>query len=149
MEQFQQGLGLTVVIFLVLFGIALLVGAIILRAACWLFNKMAGGEGSPGSVPSPGFGKAMLMVLVIGIIQVVAGIVMGILLVNAGMGIVMLQLVSTPISFLVAAGMISALLPTSFSRGLGVALCQFIISILIIVFVVVIFVVIGAILFAA
>jgi hypothetical protein len=148
MEQFQQGLGLTVVIFLVLFGIALLVGAIILRAACWLFNKMAGGEGSPGSVPSPGFGKAMLMVLVIGIIQVVAGIVMGILLANAGMGIVMLQLVSTPISFLVAAGMISALLPTSFSRGLGVALCQFIISILILVFVFLIFGVIGAILFA-
>ena len=149
MEQFQQAAGLTIVFFLIGFGIALVIGAIILRAACWLFNKMAGGEGSPGSVPSPGFGKAMLMVLVIGIIQVVAGIVMGILLANAGMGIVMLQLVSTPISFLVAAGMISALLPTSFSRGLGVALCQFIISILIIVFVVVIFVVIGAILFAA
>ena len=145
---FQQAAGLTIVFLVIGLLIGLAIAAVILRAACALFNKMAGGAGSPGSVPSPGFGKAMLMVLVIGIIQVVAGIVLGVMGVTANMTPIMANLISTPISFLVSAGMISALLPTSFGKGLGVALCQFIIMILILVAVVVIFLVIGAAMFA-
>ncbi len=145
---FQQAAGLTIVFLVIGLLIGLAIAAVILRAACALFNKMAGGAGSPGSVPSPGFGKAMLMVLVIGIIQFVTGIVLGVMGVTANMTPIMANLISTPISFLVSAGMISALLPTSFGKGLGVALCQFIIMILILVAVVVIFLVIGAAMFA-
>ena len=145
---FQQAAGLTIVFLVIGLLIGLAIAAVILRAACALFNKMAGGAGSPGSVPNPGFGKAMLMVLVIGIIQFVTGIVLGVMGVTANMTPIMANLISTPISFLVSAGMISALLPTSFGKGLGVALCQFIIMILILVAVVVIFLVIGAAMFA-
>ena len=145
----QQAAGLTIVFLVIGLLIGLAIAAVILRAACALFNKMAGGAGSPGSVPSPGFGKAMLMVLVIGIIQFVTGIVMGVVgVVTPDMGLVTTNLISAPISFLVSAGMISAMLPTSFGKGLGVALCQFIIMVLIIVILVVIFVVIGAAMFA-
>ena len=36
-----------------------LIGAVCLRAAVALYNKMAGGPSSPSSVPEPTFGKAM------------------------------------------------------------------------------------------
>lgn len=133
---------LTIVLLLAGFFIALVVGAIILRAGCWLFNKMAGGEGSPGSVPGPGFGKAILVVLVTGIVQVVAAFVLGSIL--AGRGLAMINLISLPLSFLVSAGMISALLPTSFVKGLGVAVCEYIMMIVVFAIVFVIFGTIGA-----
>jgi len=143
----EAAAGLTIVFFLAGFFIALVVGAIILRAGCWLFNKMAGGEGSPGSVPGPGFGKAMLVVLVTGIVQVVASFVLvRIGAIRVDMGPAMINLISLPLSFLVSAGMISALLPTSFSKGLGVAVCQYIIMIVVIAIVFVIFGTIGAVL---
>jgi hypothetical protein len=40
--------------------IATVIGAVIFRAACWLFNKFAGGAGAPGAIPEPDFGRAML-----------------------------------------------------------------------------------------
>jgi hypothetical protein len=35
------------------------IGAVFLRAAVALYNKLAGGPSSPSSVPEPTFGKAM------------------------------------------------------------------------------------------
>jgi hypothetical protein len=135
---------MTLIILAVGVFVLLAIAAVILRAACWVFNKMAGGEGSPGSVPPPGSGKAMLMVLVIGVVQYLSGIVLAIIgVITPAMSLLTVQLISTPISFLVAAGMISAILPTSFSRGLGVAACQFVIVILIIIFIVVVVVAVG------
>ncbi len=145
----EAAAGLTIVFFLVGFFIVLVVGAIILRAGCWLFNKMAGGEGSPGSVPGPGFGKAILVVLVTLIVQVVAGIVLGAIgSLRADMGPAMINLISLPLSFLVSAGMISALLPTSFVKGLGVAVCEYIMMIVVFAIVFVIFGTIGAVMLA-
>jgi hypothetical protein len=37
--------------------IGTVIGAVILRTACWLYNKAAGGE----AVPEPSFAKAMLI----------------------------------------------------------------------------------------
>jgi len=47
-----------------------LFGAIVLRAACWLFNKLAGGADSPPAVPEPGLVKAIAIVLIAMVIQV-------------------------------------------------------------------------------
>ncbi|MDP7205980.1 MAG: hypothetical protein QGH11_10440, partial [Pirellulaceae bacterium] len=74
-----------------------------------------------------------------------AGFVLGAIgVIRADMGPVMINLISLPLSFLVSAGMISALLPTSFGKGLGVAVCEYIIMIVVIVIVFVIFGTIGA-----
>src|SRR5262249_51103599 len=70
-------------------------GARALRAACALYNKLPGGEGSPGSVPELPFGKAM-------------GITFLTSLVNAVVGF---RLLSGLIGLLVMAALISALLP--------------------------------------
>lgn len=37
--------------------IGTMIGAVFLRVACTLYNKMADGKGSPSSVPEPPFGK--------------------------------------------------------------------------------------------
>ena len=60
------------------FGVAIgtLIGAIILRAACSFYNKLAGGAGSPSAVPEPTFSKA-------------AGISFVTMLVNFGIGMVL------------------------------------------------------------
>jgi hypothetical protein len=88
------------------------IGALFLRAGCVLHNKLVGGKGSPGSVPEPQLGKAM-------------GIAFVTTLVNAVMGF---ELLSAPVSLLVMAGMCSALLPTTFTRGLLVVLCYLLVG---------------------
>jgi len=42
--------------------------AFFLRAACWLFNHMAGGPRASGSVPEPSFGKSALIVVMLTLI---------------------------------------------------------------------------------
>ncbi len=44
-------------------GVAILtlIGAVMLRAACALYNKIAGGSGSSNSVPEPDFGWSLLI----------------------------------------------------------------------------------------
>jgi hypothetical protein len=106
------------------------IGAVFLRAACALYNKQAGGKGLPDSVPEPLLGKAMGITFVTTLVNGIAGFVIGLLVgaggAAAGSGergpAVMAQLLSLPVSLLVMAGMNSALLPTTFSRGLSVAL---------------------------
>ncbi len=120
---------LCVLVFAIPAGIV--IGSVFLRAACALYNQLAGGKGSPASVPELLFGRAMGITGVTTLVNAVAGYVIGSLVgagnAAAGAGergpAVLAQLLSLPVSLLVMAGMNSALLPTTFSRGLLVALC--------------------------
>ncbi len=111
-----------------------LVGAVILRAACSLYNKMASQE---NRVPEPGFGKALGITLVTMIVNVVVGFMVGLITgggaAAAGVGAqgaqVISALISLPVGFFVMAGMLTAMLPTSFGRALLVTLVQYAISI--------------------
>jgi hypothetical protein len=130
-------------LFIKVFAIALgtVIGAGFLCVACALYNKLAGGQGSPSSVPELLLGKAMRIAFVTTLFDVVAGFVIG-LLVGAssaatGSGVrgpaVVAQLLSLPVSLLVMAGMNCALLPTTFTRGLLVALCCLLVVLLAVV----------------
>jgi hypothetical protein len=117
----------------VLVAIGTVTGAIILRAGCWLYNKLAGGAGSGNSVAEPDFGKAMLICFVTSLVQCGVGVVAGIA--GAGfaaqMGPTAVNLITLPLSFLTMAAMLSAMLPTTFVRGLLVALLQLVVCLII------------------
>jgi hypothetical protein len=107
--------------------IGALISAVILRAACSFFNKLAGPD---RAVPEPGFGKAMGIAVVCLLVNLVASVAIG-LIVGAGGGVaqagkgatqLIANLVSIPVSFLVMGGILTAMLPTSFQRGVLVAL---------------------------
>ena len=109
------------------FAVALgtVIGAVFLRAACAFYNKLAGGKGSPSSVPEPLLGKAMGITFVTTLANAVAGSVIGVL-VGAGSAAagdsergsaVIAQLLTLPVSLLVMAGLNAALLPTTFAGG--------------------------------
>ena len=112
------------------FVVCLLVGAVVLRAACALFNKLAGQD---KRVPEPGFGKAMGIVVVTLIVNVVVGGVLGLLLAGGGAAAgadqrsmqLLINVISIPIGFLTMAGMLTVMLPTSFGRALLVTLAQY------------------------
>ncbi len=119
-------MGLCVLVFALLIGS--LIGAIILRAACWLFNKFAGDPPPPGGVPGPDFGQAFLMAFVAMLVQLGVSFVielMGVGGAAAGGNPQTVQLVSSlislPISFLVLSGIVASMLPTSFVKGMCVA----------------------------
>jgi hypothetical protein len=108
-----------------------LIGGLFLRAAIGLYNRMAGGVSSPGSVPVPGFGKAIgiafLTILATAIVVFVAGWAVNTGFVAAGAGErgfdLLAQVISVPASLLVMAGMLTAMLPTSFGKAVLVTLC--------------------------
>jgi hypothetical protein len=137
--------------------IGTLIGAVILRAACWLYNSMVGGPKSPSAVPEPTMGRAMGIVFVTLLVNFAVSFGVG-LVVGGGaaaaggdtqMAGIIAQLVSIPISFLVMAGMLTALLPTTFPRALLVALLEFAISIVIGIGIVVVVMIVVAVLAAA
>jgi hypothetical protein len=97
-------------------------GAVILRAACALYNKMAGGAGSPSAVPKPEWGRAILITFVTAIVNFGAGLLLGF-----GGGEMLNILIAVPAAFLVMAGMLTAMLPTSFPRALLVTLLYYVI----------------------
>jgi hypothetical protein len=92
------------------------IGALLLRVGCRFYNRLVGGTGSPSSVPEPLFRKA------VGITFVTA-------LVNAVMGF---QPLPALVGFLVMATLISALLPTTFTRGMMVVLCYILVGIVVV-----------------
>jgi hypothetical protein len=124
-----------------------LIGAVFLRAACALYNKFAGGKRSPSSVPEPPLGKAMAITFLTALVNTVVGVMIGLLIrgsdTAAGAGesgaAITEQLLSLPVSLLVMAGMNAAKLPTTFTRGLLVALCYFLVVLFVIVVLAVIF----------
>jgi hypothetical protein len=134
---------LGMVLFAKVFAIALgtVIGAWILRAACALYNKLAGGKGSPSSVPELLFGKAMGITFVTILVDAVAGSVIGLLVgasgAAAGSGerspAVIARLLSLPVSLLVMAAMNYALLPTTFVRGILIALCYLLVVFFVVV----------------
>lgn len=111
--------------------LATVIGAVFLRAACTLYNKLADGTGSPSSVPELSLGKAMGISFATTLVNAVARFAIG-LLVGAGGAargpVVIAQLLSLPVGLLVMAGLNSALLPTTFARGLSIALCYVLVA---------------------
>jgi hypothetical protein len=118
-----------------------LIGAVFLRAAVALYNKMAGGASSPGSVPEPAFGKAMWIIFATSVWQIViAGLYIGISTgagpVAAGAGgkgvDVVAQLISLPVGLLIMAAVLSAKLPTTFGRAVLVTFCYMLMVLLVV-----------------
>jgi hypothetical protein len=116
-----------------------LIGAVVLRAAVALYNKLAGGASSPGSVPEPAFGKAMWITFATSLAQMVVGVLIG-LVTGAGetgpgargQGVdVVAQVFSFLVSLLLMARMLSAMLPTTFGRALLVTLCYVLVVLLV------------------
>lgn len=114
--------------------IGTLIGAIILRAACWAFNKLCQPE---NRVEEPSFGKSLLMALVSMVAQLVVGFGIGLVfgagLAAAGFEQWQIQLIvnaiSLPVGVLVMAGTITLILPTSFGRAILIALLYLAITI--------------------
>jgi len=121
--------------------IGTLVGAVLLRAGIALYNRFAGGREAPGAVPEPAFGKAMgimfVTFLVNGVVNFVMGLMLGAGAVAAGSRMggvnIVAQLVSIPVSLLVMATMLMAMLPTTFGRGILVTLCYMLVVLFVVV----------------
>jgi len=121
-------------------GLALgtLIGAVFLREAIALYNKMAGGASSPSSVPKPLFGKAMWISFDTCVAQVIVGLFVGLTGTGAspagagarGVNVVAL-LISILVGLLIQVAILSEKLPTSFGRAILVTLCDLLIVILV------------------
>ena len=102
------------------------VGAMILRAACSLFNKFAGGRDAQGAVPDPSFGRAVGISFVATLIQMVIAFVLSLATRAGGIGDMVtpaiLRLAFLPLSICVLASITTAVLPTSFGKGMLIAL---------------------------
>jgi len=116
------------------------IGAVCLRAAVALYNKMAGGASSPSSVPEPAFGKAMWISFDIFVAQIVAGLLINGLVTGGGAAAagarghaadVVAQLILFPVTLLITAEMLSARLPTTFGRAFLVTLCEMVVVLLV------------------
>jgi hypothetical protein len=109
--------------------IGTVIGAIVLRAACWLYNKIAGDATDSASVREPSFGGAMAITFV----TMLANFTTDLLLLFYGkaaeMSYLKVSLISASISFVVASVMIAALLPTTFGRAMAVVILQLLIGI--------------------
>jgi hypothetical protein len=107
--------------------IAALITAVMVRAACSFFNKLAGAD---RAVPEPSFPKALGIAVVGMVTNVVVSTLLGLVLgvaghaaqLNAGPTELIANLISIPVSFFVLGGILTVMLPTSFQRGLLVAL---------------------------
>jgi len=116
--------------------IGTLIGAVILRAAIALYNKMAGGASSPSGVPMPAFGKAMWISFAICFAQIVVGFLIAGLtgpgLTAPGAGEkeanVVGEIISFPVSLLIMVAILSAKLPTTFARAILVTLCYMLVT---------------------
>jgi hypothetical protein len=119
----------------------MLIGAVFLRAAVALYNKMAGGASSPSRVPEPAFGQAMLFSFWTCVVQLAVGLIIaGVLRTGTGAtapgagkngDVVVAQLISFPVNLLIMAEMLSAILPTTFGRAILVTLCYMLTVILV------------------
>jgi len=127
----------TVLLCAIAIGLAIgtVIGAVFLRAAVNLYNKLAGGASSPDSVPRPTFGQAMWISFATCLAQMVAGFLMGGFpdarapLPRAdekGLNVDGL-LISVLVGFLIQAAILAAKLPTTFGRAIVVTLCDLLI----------------------
>lgn len=111
------------------------IGAVILRNAIGLYNLMAGKD----RVPTVSTGHAMLITFVTSLINFMVGVMIA-RAGAAGAGFedrdlaFVNQLIGIPVSFVIMAGMLSMLLPTTLGRAFLVTLCHTIIVFVLIVF---------------
>jgi len=129
--------------------IGTLTGAVFLRAAVALYNKMAGGASSPRGVPEPAFGKATWIILATFMGQIIVGSLIAIstgagpVAAGAGgKGVDVVALISFPVGLLIMAAVLSAKLPTTFGRAILVTLCYVLVELLVVGILVVIAVVV-------
>ncbi len=107
------------------FAFLLSLDAMLFRTAVLLYNKLAGEANAPRSVLVPGFWKAMAVSLVSSFNGTVVGILIDLGFVAGGKGVELVApLISIPVGLLVAAAMISAMLPTRFGRAILLTLCR-------------------------
>ncbi len=114
--------------------VGILFGAVVLRAACSLYNKLASPQ---SSVPAPGFGKALGITALSLIANVIAGALLGGVLAGGALAAgaqaknfapaaqLIPSLVSLPVGILVMSGLLTVMLPTTFGRALLVTLIQY------------------------
>lgn len=116
------------------------IGAVILRAAVSLYNKLAGGAGSPNAVAEPSMDRAALTVFLASLANVIVGFFLG-MAIGAASGAagtpgegatVIAQVAALPISVLVMAAILSVMLPTTFWRAILVTLCYALVAALIV-----------------
>ena len=117
--------------------IVLLVGAVLLRAAVALHNRFVGGSESPRAVAVPSLQKAVGIVLVIGLfngavssgVEQIASLMgadwlAGTELATDGSSMSVQLIPSFVLEFVTMAIVLAWLLPTRFSRALGVSVCH-------------------------
>ena len=111
---------------LALFGVflflCLAIAGEVLRFAVGLYNHFVGGKDSTRAIARPSLGKAMVIVLVVGVIGVIVESIMRSVLDAGAAGA---QAVSFVIGFVVMSALLSWMLPTSFVRGLAVTACWY------------------------
>ena len=114
-----------------------LIGAVFLRAAVALYNKLAGGASSPSSVPEPTFGKAMWITFAASVAQFVVGSLISLATgggatAAGGRGQEVDVVAQLIVSLLIMAGVLSAKLPTTFGRAILVTLCDMLLVLLVV-----------------
>lgn len=122
-----------VCVLLVMLPIAALISAVILRAACSLFNKIAGSE---NAVPEPGFGKALGITVATWAVNLIVSLLIGLAFgmgagaagVNAANQNLLINLITLPAGFLVMSGMLTSMLPTSFGKAALVTLLTYVVA---------------------
>jgi hypothetical protein len=129
-----KGAAIGVLLCALVVGVAVgtLIGAVILRAAVALYNKLAGVASSPYSVPKPALGKAMTITFAISLVQMVAGLLITGLFRGNGAVDVVAQLISFPVSLLIMVEMLSTRLPTTLGRAFLVTLCYMLVVLLVV-----------------
>ena len=117
--------------------IGTVIGAVFLRAAIALYNKLAGGDSSASSVPRPTFGQAMWISYATCVAQMMVGFFIGGLTGTRapvpradeeGVNVDGL-LISVLIGLLIQAVILCEKLPTTFGRAILVTLCDLLIVI--------------------
>jgi hypothetical protein len=124
------------------FAVGTLLGAVVLRWAVALYNKVASWNemlgGAPSPVPKPAFGRAMWITFEISVFQTMAGLLIFGLFTGDGAatrgrvidGVAQLLLI--PIGLVIQVGVLSAKLPTTIGRAILVSLCEMFLILLVV-----------------
>jgi len=144
-------IGYLVALFLVVVIAGLTIGTALLYGAIDLFNRLAGKD---QHVPTPTFGRAFQIVVTVWLLNLLAGIGIGLVLAGVG-GVepgsdsartisIIANVVAVPVDFLILAAMISSQLPTSFGRAIAITTLYCALAILVVIVIFVAFMIIGA-----
>ena len=119
--------------------IGTLIGAVLVRASCWLFNKLAGGPGSPNAVPEPDFHKALCIAIAAIVTKIVAALVIALVASGGDLDAraseqaqQVASLLSSLIAFLGLAGALALILPTNFGKAILLAVLYVIVALAVI-----------------